>query len=272
MFTVARLPSGRIDRTSAVPFYVQLKDVLAEQVTSGRWEPGIQIPSEPLLEEHFGVSRTTVRRALDAMEREGLIRREKGRGTFVNEVRPESWFLQSSQGFYDEAVGRGHRVTSRILRRELTELPPWAATALSLPEGSEGVSLERLRWVDDHLVMYVVNHLPPRFADAVLAADLDSGSLYRTLGRSHGVSVAGGRRIVEAVAAEDALTELLDVAPQTPLLFIESVSWDEDGVPVECYQAWHRPDRTKIEVQVVGEDVASQAGVDRSTIRWEVSR
>lgn len=262
-------PERKIDRSSPVPFYFQLERILEDEITSGRWAPNSQLPSEHVLGEYFQVSRTTIRQALDELESAGLIRREKGRGTYVNDGPPETWFLQSSQGFYEEATRRGHRITSRVLRRELVELPAWAATALGLQVGAAGLTLERLRWVDDHLVMYVVNHLPERFAETLLGADLNHGSLYRSLADLNGVVIAGGRRMVEAVAATSEIARLLEVEEGSPLLFLESISWDEAGEPVECYRAWHRPDRTKIEVQVVHQSLASAAGVDPATIRWE---
>lgn len=267
----AKLPDGFISRNSPVPYYHQLKSLLADEIVSKRWSPGIRLPSEPDIGRHFGVSRTTVRQSLDVLEGEGLIRREKGRGTFVTELFPESWLLQSSQGFYDEAVRKGHEVTSRLLRREVEELPAWAVPALRLSQPQEGVTLERLRWVDGQLVMYVINHLPERFMETVMGTDLETGSLYRALQKAHAVTVAGGRRIVEAVAADEKIGRLLEVSEGSPLLFVESVSWDEDGAPVECYRAWHRPDRTKIEVQVVHEDLARGVGMDASTIQWAMS-
>jgi GntR family transcriptional regulator len=265
--TVIGFPRNAIDRRSPVPFYFQLRKLLEEEITSGRWQPGGRVPSEPALCEHFAVSRTTVRHALAALEREGLLRKEKGRGAFVAEPRSSSWLLQSSQGFYEEAVGAGHRVTSVVLRREVEVLPRWAAEALDLPAGSEGVTLERLRSIDDRLVMYVLNHLPIDLAETVLAADLENGSLYRVLEERHGLTVVGGRRVVEAVTAEQELARLLQVEPGAPLLFVESAAWDGNLRPFECYRAWHRADRTKIDVQVVHEDVATRAGVSRSTLR-----
>jgi GntR family transcriptional regulator len=258
---VRKLPEARIDRTSPVPYYFQLKKILAEEIASGRWPRDRQLPSEPSICEHFQVSRTTVRQALGEMEAEGMIRREKGRGTFVEDVRSASWLLQSSHGFYEEAVRMGKRVTSRVLRLEVETLPLWASDALDLPEGSEGVTLERLRWVNDRMAMYVVNHLPEDLAGVVAGADLTSGSLYGVLEQERGLRVHGGRRLVEAVIAQDDLAQLLEVAPGAPLLFVESVSWDVGSRPFECYRAWHRADRTKIDVQVVRQDVASRVGL-----------
>jgi GntR family transcriptional regulator len=261
------LPGWRIDRSSPVPFYFQLKKTLAEEILAGRWARGDRLPSEPAMCAHFDVSRTTVRQALGELEAEGMIRREKGRGTFVAEPRSTAWFLQSSYGFYEEAVRVGRTVASRVLRRAVEPLPSWACDALELAEGSEGVTLERLRWVDGRLVMYVVNHLPARLGETLLGADLEAGSLYRTLEERDGQVVFGGRRVVEAVTAQEDLARLLEVNPGAPLLFVESVSWDRELHPFECYRAWHRSDRTKIEVQVVSQDVATRAGLESPGLR-----
>ena len=264
---LANLPATKIERSSPVPYYFQLRKLLAEEISAARWVPGERIPSEPDICRHFDVSRTTVRQALAALESEGLIRKEKGRGTFVAEPRSSSWFLQSSGGFFDEASRTGRKVTSRVRRAEVTQLPSWAADALGLPEGSSGVTLERVRWVDDRLVMYVETHLPERFTEVVTSYDLENRSLYQALEERLGMSVASGRRLVEATTAEDDLANLLEVPPGSPLLFVQSVSVDAQGHPFECYRAWHRADRTKIEVQVVTQDVAARAGFEPVTMR-----
>jgi GntR family transcriptional regulator len=262
----AELPSSSIDRASPVPFYFQLRKLLEDQIVSGRWVPADRVPGESVLCEHFGLSRTTVRQALAELESEGLVRREKGRGTFVAEPRTSGWLLQSSHGFHEEGVRAGHSVTSRVLRKEVGALPQWAADALALTTDSEGVTVERLRWIDGRLVMYVVNHLPPELTETVLGADLETGSLYQVLEEQEGLSVFGGARVVEAVPAEGDLAGLLEVEPGTPILFVESVSWGENQRRFECYRAWHRADRTKIQVQVVHEDVAARAGFSPTTM------
>ena len=262
----AELPFSSIDRASPVPFYFQLRKLLEDQIVSGRWVPAERLPGESALCEHFTVSRTTVRQALAELENEGLVRREKGRGTFVAEPRTSAWLLQSAHGFHEEGERAGHSVTSQVLRKEVGPLPQWAADALRLPMGSEGVTVERLRWVDGRLVMYVLNHLPPELARTVLGADLENGSLYQVLEEREGLSVCGGARVVEAVAAEGELAGLLEVEAGSPILFVESLSWGVDNQRFECYRAWHRADRTKIQVQVVHEDVAARAGFNPTTM------
>jgi GntR family transcriptional regulator len=260
-------PSSQIDRRSPVPYFFQLKSLISEELDAGRWSPGDRIPSEPELCQRFGVSRTTVRQALAELEREGRLRKEKGRGTFVAEPRTSAWFLQSSYGFYDEATEFGLEVRSRVLRREVATLPTWAATALELPEGSEGLRLERLRSVDGEVAMYVDSYLLSEFAEVVMDADLEHGSLYGVLRDEAGIEVAGGRRIVEAATARRELARMLEVKAGSSMLLVEAVSWDGERRPFECYRAWHRSDRTKIVVQVLAEQVAETAGLDAASLR-----
>jgi GntR family transcriptional regulator len=244
------LPPPSIDRDSPVPFYFQLGRVLEEEIVSGRWPVGHRLESEPTLGEHFGVSRSVIRQALDRLERDGHIQRVKGRGTFVTGGGNGSWRLQSSEGFFQEEVSRlGHKVTSKVLRAERAELPRWATEALELPAGARGVTIERLRFVDGQLALYNVNHLPDRLAGVVLAVSADD-SLYERLEEEHGLRVHSGRRVVEAVAAKSRLASLLEVPRGAPLIFIESVSWDDQMRPFDCYQTWLRTDRTRLEVQV----------------------
>jgi GntR family transcriptional regulator len=262
------LPQSSIDRQSPIPFYFQLKKLLSEEIESGRWAPGDRLPSEPAICHHFGVSRTTVRQALAELEAEGAIRKDKGRGSFVAERPSSGWLLQSSHGFYEGAARDGHTVTSRVLRREVGPLPRWAVDALRLPPTSTtGLTLERLRWVDGRLVMYVLTHLPAALADAVMDADLAHGSLYQTLEQSLGITVVGGRRVVEAVLACGDLPGLLEVDEGAPLLFVESVSFGPGSRPFECYRAWHRADRTKIEVQAITPEAATRAGLEPVALR-----
>lgn len=259
--------TARIDRRSPIPYYFQLKQLITDEIRGGRWAPGDRIASEHELCQHFGVSRTTVRQALAELESEGLLVKEKGRGTFVAEPRSSSWFLQSSHGFHDEATRVGRRVTSSVLRREVAPLPSWAAHALDLPPGSSGVTLERLRSVDGELVMYVESHLLEELAEVVLETELEAGSLYGALQEQRGLEVSGGRRVVEATTAPDELAGLLEIEPGAAVLQVQAVSWDATLRPFECYRAWHRSDRTTIEVQVLGQRAAETAGLDPTTLR-----
>jgi GntR family transcriptional regulator len=194
-----------------------------------------------------------VRQALGRLEQRGLIDRLRGQGTFVQRGEPGLWLLQSSEGFFQDEVDRlGRTVTSEIRRAERGPLPGWACRALELPARSEGVTLERLRSVDGEVALYVVNHLPEDVADAALALGNPNESLYRRLEQQAGIVARGGRRTLEAVAAEPWLAELLELKPGAPVAFIQSVAWDSELRPFDCYRAWLRTDRTRIDIQASG--------------------
>jgi GntR family transcriptional regulator len=264
----AELPDAHVDRASPVPFYFQLAGMLEEEIVSGRWLPGQRVASESELCGRYGLSRTTVRQALSRLEQEGLVVREKGRGTFVNDSRPRSWMIQSTEGFFgDELLRAGRTVTSRILRREFTSLPRWACELLGMPEGSNGFVVERLRSVDGLVALYVVNCLP-EFARVAVEELMDDESLYSRLAAA-GFAVAGGRRSLEAVGAGPNLARLLEVEASASLAYIESVTRNEDGQPFDCYRAWLRTDRMRLEIEVAA---SSGAEVSRSLLAAQAVR
>jgi len=132
----------------------------------------------------------------------------------------------------------------------VAQLPPWAAEALGLPEGSQGAILERLRYVDGRVALHVSDFLPVHLAPAALSLRERGGSLYDRIEERAGLTVHGGRRTVESTLAEPELAGMLDVRPRTPLLFIQSVAWARDMQPFHCFQSWLRTDRIRIDVQV----------------------
>jgi len=158
-----------VDRRSPVPLYFQLARLLAGEIESLGWPAGHRLSSEADICQRYGVSRATVRQALQRLENEGLIERFKGAGTFVADTRGRSWLLQSPAGFFHDEVGRaGVEVTSKILRAQVTGLPRWAAAALGLDDGAEGVVLERLRYADGRVALHVTDYLPAVHAAAAL--------------------------------------------------------------------------------------------------------
>lgn len=245
------LTPAEIDRESPAPLHFQLAELLTRRIAGDVWAPGFKLPPEPAISEALGLSRATVRQALGRLEQQGLIVRQKGRGTFVASSEPRSWLLQSTDGFFeDEAQRQGRTVTSTVLRQDVEPLPPWACDALRVESGHEGLTVERLRSVDGRVALYVVNHLPAELADAVLTMEDGSESLYGRLHETHGIEVVGGRRTLEAVAAGERLGALLGVEPAAPVAFVESVSWDRDRRPFDCYRAWLRTDRMKVDLMV----------------------
>ncbi|MEW6046678.1 MAG: phosphonate metabolism transcriptional regulator PhnF [Bacillota bacterium] len=240
-----------IDRTSPVPYYYQVKEALKYEITSGAWPPGSQLPSEAEICRTFGVSRTTVRQALAELFNEGLIRREKGRGTFVAEPKIRERLVERLTGFYEDMIAQGLRPETRVLDQCVIDAPRTLAEVLSIPEASRLVRIERLRLVNGEPIQLVVTYIPHDMCPGLEREDLEHQSLYALLEHKFHLRLARGRRIIEAIAASENDARLLGIPKGAPLVLLKSVSFLDDGRPLEYYEAKHRGDRSRFEVELI---------------------
>ena len=246
----ARLRTS-INRASPLPYYVQLKASLVESIESGHWKPGDRIPSEPELCRMFSVSRTVVRQALKDMTYQGLVVREKGKGTFVAEPKISSGSLvHSLVGFYEDMAERGNAPVTRVLEQVIEPASARLMTALNIAATTPVVKLVRLRFVQDEPIVLVTSFLPYDLCPKLVQADLSEQSLYAFLKSEYGLSIASGRRRIEAVAASETEARLLQIEEGAPLLRLDSVSYLEDGTPLEYFHGVFRGDRSRFEVEI----------------------
>lgn len=242
---------NRIDRDSSIPYYVQLKDALIEQIEAKRWQPGDQLPPEQELCSLFGVSRTVVRQALQQLEFEGMVVRERGRGTFVAEPKISSTSLvHSLMGFYEDMEKRGIEMVSDMLEQSMQPAGQHVAAYLDLDAVTPVIKLHRLRSIESEPIVLVTSYLPYELCPQVLNEDFTHQSLYLYLDEACGLKVARGRRRIEAVAASPTEAELLQITAGAPLIKMESVSYLRDGTPIEYFNGLFRGDRSCFEMEV----------------------
>ena len=244
--------SGSINFNSNIPYYLQLIELLKGKIKAGEWMPGDQLPSEPDLCEEYGISRTVVRQALQAIELEGLIIRRKGKGTFVAEPKYNEGLFQKLTGTYqDMVVERGLKVVTQVLCTEVEPASTNIAELLQLKPGTSVFCIERLRSVDEVPIMLVSTYLPFDLCPELGDFDLSARSLYEVLEKEFGLVISHGRRTIEAVAANEREAQLLQIEEGDPLILLNSVTYLEDGTPMEYYHAVHRGDRSRFEVNLV---------------------
>jgi GntR family transcriptional regulator len=241
----------QIDKNSYLPYYIQLKEILKGYIENGDWKSGSQIPSEPELCTIFDISRTVVRQALKELTYEGLLVREKGRGTFVAEPKINEGLIQELTGFYQDMTGRGLRPVSHILKQQVVPASAKVANALRIPPGTQVIEIERLRFVNREPIVLVTTFLPYDRCPALLEADLRHRSLYEFIEQECGLYIDRGRRTIEAVPANEFEAQHLQVEKGSPLILLDSVSYLPDGTPIEYYRALHRGDRSRFEVELV---------------------
>ncbi|HLE14334.1 MAG TPA: GntR family transcriptional regulator [Anaerolineales bacterium] len=249
---IAKFPKNdQIDKNSPLPYYIQLKEILKGYIENGDWKTGSQIPSEPDLCEIFDISRTVVRQALKELTYEGLLVREKGRGTFVAEPKISEGLIQELTGFYQDMTGRGMRPESQILKQHVVSASARIANSLAIPTGTPVIEIERLRFVNQEPIVLVTTYLPYARCPALVEADLRQRSLYEFIEQECDLYIDRGRRTIEAVPANEYEAQLLQVEEGSPLILLDSVSYLQDGTPVEYYHALHRGDRSRFEVELV---------------------
>lgn len=240
-----------IDRSSAIPLYVQIKQALSEQIENGSWKPGKCIPGETELCNIFGVSRTVVRQALKDMVYEGLVVREKGRGTFVAEPKISTKSLvHSLAGFYEDMVERGLETVADVLEQAMIPATAKIADQLDIEVMTPVVKIIRLRYVQEEPIVLVTSYLPYDKCRALVNADLTHQSLYAFLEARCGLQVSSGHRKIDAVAANEYEARLLQIEVGSPLLRLDSVSYLKDGTPLEYFHGLFRSDRAYFEVEI----------------------
>lgn len=241
----------RVDAFSALPKYYQLKDILLRKIEDGDWQPEESIPSERELEEIYGVSRTTIRKALDILVSKGYLYREHGRGTFVAFPRLQQ-SLHTLTSFTEDMRRRGMEPGQRILMVDCIQPSRRIRQALSLRSDIELVlRVERLRLGNDEPVGIHDVYLPLCDKDPITADELArSGSLYALLQAKYNLTVADADESLESTVADEREAELLHISQGSPLLLIERISRLESGRPIEFVRMLYRADRYKYYVHL----------------------
>ena len=243
--------TGSVDHDSPIPYYVQVKQALQESIEQGQWQPGEQLPGDMEFCQMFDVSRTVIRQALSEMVHEGFVIRRKGRGTFVAEPKIRESLVQELTGFYQDMSERGHEPTSKVLKQEIVPATAKIASHLEIEPGTPVIEIERLRFVQDEPLVLVTTYMPEALCPELIHEDLTHQSLYAYLEERYGLTMARGRRIIQAVPANEHEALHLQVNRGAPLIQLDSVSYLEDGTPAEFYYALHRGDRSQFEVELV---------------------
>ena len=253
--------SGRAvtDRSSATPLWAQLRGVLAQAIHAGVLAPDDQIPSEQTLAAMFAVSRPVVREALAALVKEQLVVKVPRRGVFVAGEREELDFASSNVGLFGDLTAKGHVVTTRTL--ELARAAPTARQRghLCLPGGEDVINVRRLYLVNGAPISVGTVAVPASRAPGLERLAFENRSLYDTLRAHYGISVVRSERWLDAVAVDGEEAAMLDLAPGTPIVRIESIGWNADAVPIEYYSALYNTQLSRVHLQASLAPAAAEA-------------
>ncbi|MGO9657115.1 MAG: GntR family transcriptional regulator [Acidimicrobiales bacterium] len=246
---MADIARSAIDFRSFEPYYVQLKRILLKDLEADGAE-GNLLPSEAGLCAQYSVSRTVVRQALAELEKEGLVLKVKGKGTFVTGRGVDTRLIQETLGFYESLSQAGHVVQSQVLKLATEPCGVDVARLLEVGVGDQVIRFDRVRSLDNRPVQVVRAFMPARLFPGLVNLDMSDRSLYQVLRDSFGVRPATGVRAIEAVALSRPDSDYLGVPKGAPGLRLHSVTRSSDGTVFEHFVAHYRGDSFRFEVEV----------------------
>ncbi|OKJ93373.1 GntR family transcriptional regulator [Streptomyces sp. CB02400] len=236
-----------LDRGSPVPLYYQLAQQLEAAIEQGVLAPGNLLGNEVDLSVRLGLSRPTVRQAIQSLVDKGLLVRRRGVGTQVVHSQVRRPLELSS--LYDDLETAGQGPTTRVIRNETVPAPADVAVALGLAEGAEVVMLERLRRTHGQPVALLCNYLPSGLL-GLDSARLEATGLYRMM-RSAGITLHSARQTVGARAATAQEAAGLDEKEGAALLTMQRTAYDDTGRAVEYGTHIYRASRYSFDFQLL---------------------
>jgi len=223
--------------------YLQLLD----DISSGTYPDGTVLPGEQKLAALLGVSRVTVRRALDALEVDGLIDRRAGAGTTVRASGGRRSMAADFTTLMPQVVAMGHATTARLISFSYGVPPAAVAAAMRIAPQENVQTAVRLRLMEDQPFSHLTTFVPESIAQNFTEAELATTPLFRLLERS-GVEVETAGQTVSATLASPDVAGHLGLSVGAPLLSLNRVVRDAQGRGVEYLAALYRPDMFKLEM------------------------
>jgi GntR family transcriptional regulator len=242
-----------------MPRYGRIAEEIRQRIRSGDLVAGERLPNQRRLASEFGVTLMTLRQALELLERDNLIARRHGLGTFVAAPSIEYDILQL-QRFAGDLLAQGESVTTRLLSSRFIAAERPIATALGLGAHARVLALERLRLVDAHPMSLQRSYLPARIGEGLLGADLAETPLRQALEFKLGIAIARARETVAAVRLGRREARELSCRAGVPAFKSERVSLTATGESVVFDRVFIPGDRFRITRELTYEEPASRAG------------
>ena len=234
------------------PLHSRLESTLRSLIQQGTIGTGAVLPGELEMAAQLGVSRHTVRHALGVLTNEGLLRRERGRGTTVVSARPPAVIERSLSTFYAfawETRARGATQHSYVLDRTTMAADETLAQRLNVDAGTQLERIVRLRTADEDPLLLETAYLPRKFSQALDGPALEQDSIYDVLEERCKIRITGARESIRPIVLSRATARLLHAASGAPAFSVERTTWSDQG-PIEWQESIVRGDRYLYSVEL----------------------
>lgn len=224
-----------------VPLYNQLKELLRAQILDGSYPPETRMPSESELGDKFQVSRITVRQALGDLQKEGLIFKIHGKGTFV--AKPKAFQNVSRlQGLAESLVHLGYEVINQLHSVKLITADKRIAERLQLSDSDKVTEIKRVRLINREPVSLEISYLPQEIGEKLQKADLITRDIFLILENDLQLNLGHADLAIDAVLADSELTNALGVEEGSPIMRIERLTHTADERPIDFEFLYYRGD------------------------------
>ena len=228
------------NRNNGLPAYQQIQRAIRQRIEAKQMKPGDAVSSERELARIHGVSLMTARHALAGLEREGIVERRPGAGTFV---APPRIHFNKLMSYTEQMASRGLPPSSKVIVAKIVEREQEIAARLNLAATSRMVKIERVRHTGDEPFALETCYLPADEFEALVEAPLARTSLFSTLEHDFDVQLAYADEEVDATVAEGRVAQLLSIRAGAPLLRIRQVIYSTKTKPVIYVIGFYRSER-----------------------------
>ena len=241
--------TATVTALSPAPLYAQIKAHLRQRILDGSYKPHEQMPSESEMMASFGVSRITVRQALNDLQNEGLIFRIHGKGTFVS--KPKAFQdLAKLQGFGEAMRQMGYETYSRVLSLREVKPSPQVQDRLLLGRRDKVCELQRLRFLNREPISLDVSYLDVALGARLAREDLATRDVFAIVENDYGITLGHADLQIGAMVADERLSLQLRVPDGSPVLFIERTTHTAEGRPFDYEHLYYRGDAFTYKVRV----------------------
>jgi GntR family transcriptional regulator len=237
-----------LTREKGVPLYYQLDTILRKKILSGEIAPGAPFPTEDLLVQQYNISRITVRQALASLEKDRLIIRKQGKGTFVAE-KIERAELPKLSGTGNDLVdissqdSRRIKIMTKVIGFSRLLANKTITDYLGIPEGNEIIRVERVRLANEKPLYHLLNYLPIDIGEKLNARALKSKTLTHLMETDLKITIKKAVQTIEADIVDSYIGAILEAREGDPCLILRRVVYEKDGRAIEYLVATFRADR-----------------------------
>lgn len=237
-------------KKGGIPLYVQLEQILRSDVMIGKFMPGEKIPTEKEIANMYKVSIITVRQAIKNLVQEGLLIREQGRGTFVQNreglAKVKNIMTLSVKGDIHQVIPE-NLMSQKVRVLDMVKLSSSKrfADILAIDEGQEIMQIRRVREQSGMPVSYIKNYMRAEIGEKITKEDLLNYPMIYILRNKLRVPINRGVQYISAIIADYELSNALSLKIASPLLYLETTIYDDKDKPVEFVQTFYRSDQFK---------------------------